>query len=46
MGASQEVDEAAAEAELACLRAEIYKRADLELPRRRITSLQRFSTRV
>ena len=42
----KDVDEATAEAELAYLRTEIYKNADLELPFKRLTSLHRFSTRA
>jgi len=41
-----DVDEGQAEAELAWLRRDIYRRKDIDLPTRRYTSLQRFSSRV
>ena len=42
----KEVEEAAAEAELAYLRADIYQSAEADLPTKRITGLQRFSSRI
>ena len=42
----KDVDEADAEAELAYLRSDIYQNADVDLPTKRFTSLQRFSARI
>lgn len=41
-----DVEEAAADAEMAFLRTEVYRNPELELPHKRFTSLQRFSTRI
>ena len=41
-----DVEESAAEAEMAFLRSEVYRNLDLDLPCKRFTSLHRFSTRI
>lgn len=42
----KDVEEVTAEAELAYLHADIYHNADVDLPTKRFTSLQRFSARI